>query len=476
MKGSILPDFRPGRRVNRKVRKAAVILFWMGIWFLLAGAVGSKILLASPGETAEALFALLGKERFYFSVAGSVFRIAAGFLAGFALGVLLAAGSFRFSLLEELLAPVMKLMKTVPVATFAVLLLIWWGPSFLAGAVCLLVVLPNGYISILEGLQGMDRQLPEMAQVFGLPAGTRFFYIYCPALKPFVSGSLKLSLGMCWKAGIAAEVIGIPDRSMGEGLYLAKVYLDTAGVFAWTAVIVLLSMGMEKLTLKLADRFFSWKPACRKPSGGSIFQKSAGKSRREGNQGNRGSLEERGQEGVILEAINVVKSYSGTTVVNSADVCCRPGDIHWLTGPSGCGKTTLLRILAGLTEPSGGRITVPSSCSMVFQEDRLCEGCSAVKNVEMVTGDPGTARQALLRVLDREALDRPCSQLSGGMRRRVALVRAMEADSDYILLDEPFTGMDQDTCSRAGEYVRSRQGNRILIIASHKADSQGFNS
>ena len=106
-----------------------------------------------------------------------------------------------------------------------------------------------------------------------------------------------------------------------------------------------------------------------------------------------------------------------------------------LTEPSGSGKTTLLRILAGLTPPDRGSLSASPLCSMVFQEDRLCEEYSGLKNVELVTGDRAAAAEALGQLLEAEALERPCSELSGGMKRRVALVRALAADSDLLLLD-----------------------------------------
>ena len=104
---------------------------------------------------------------------------------------------------------------------------------------------------------------------------------------------------------------------------------------------------------------------------------------------------------------------------------------------------------------------------MVFQEDRLCMDYSAVKNVEMVIGDPKRAQRALENLLEAEALHKPCRELSGGMKRRVALVRAMEADSDYVLLDEPFTGLDADTKASVEEYIRKKQNGRTIIIVTH---------
>lgn len=426
---------------KNKIRKFVILLFWVALWYGLAAAVNNKILLATPAETLRAMTAMLGEGGFYLAVARSLMRIGAGFFLGFMTGVLLAAGSCRRPLLEEALSPMMNLVKAIPVASFVVLLLIWWGSSFLAVAISFLVVLPNSYINILEGLKSTDQNLLEMAKVFRLPFWNRFFYIYRPALKPFLYGSLKISLGMCWKSGIAAEVIGTPDYSIGERMYLSKIYLDTAGVFAWTAVIVLLSILSEKCILRLAGVFFDWKPACKAqlPCGEAGF----------------------------IKCEDIKKIYRGETVLAGVNAIYRPGQTYYLTTPSGSGKTTWLRILAGLTEPDGGRLEASFACGMVFQEDRLCEGYDGVKNVELVTGNREGAEEALRQLLDEEALYRPCGELSGGMKRRVALARAMESSAEYILLDEPFTGMDAETRRRAEEYIKKRQKDRILIIATH---------
>ncbi len=428
--------------MKKYVKKGLILLFWLGVWTLLAFAVDNRILVATPLESAAELLYLLKEGDFWISVCRSLLRIGTGFLAGVSTALLLAAASRRFPLLEELLSPVMKLIMAIPVASFVVLLLIWWGSSFLAVAVCFLVVLPGIYTGALEGLKATDKRLLEMADVFRLPFRNRFFYIYRPALKPFLYSSLKVALGMCWKSGVAAEVIGTPDFSIGERIYMSKVYLDTAGVFAWTAVVILLSVLFEKLILKGADLFFVWQPVCRKP--------------------------EQQREKVcdiVLEGLD--KSFGEQKVISGLEAVYRAGEIIYLRGPSGSGKTTLLRILAGLTEADGGKIVKPDTVSVMFQEDRLCEDYSAVKNVELVCGDRRKAGEALSLLLEQEALEKPCLYLSGGMRRRVALVRAMEADAAFVLLDEPFTGMDAETRARAEDYIRHRQAGRTLIIATH---------
>lgn len=431
---------------------------------MAALAADNEILLAGPGETFRELWDMLRNERVYRAAADSLLRIGAGFFGGFICGVALAAAGWRFPLVEEALAPAIRFLKAVPVASFVVLLLIWWGSSFLSPAVCFLAALPQMYISVLEGLKSVDQKMLEMAEVFRLPFGTRFFYIFRPAMKPFLYAGLKISLGLCWKSGVAAQVMGISADSLGEGLYLSRIYLNTAGVFAWTAVILLLSLIFEKMVLWLAGKFFSWEPKCGKRKGAEKKERHAEKKRHAPPMENPA-----GGEGPppVLELSGVAKHYGAQKVLDGVSACYGPGETCFLTSPSGSGKTTLLRILAGLEQPDQGRVRTVGSCSMMFQEDRLCEEYSALKNVEMVTGDRRRAMDALKKVLEEEALEKPCRQLSGGMKRRVALVRAMEAQSCYVLLDEPFTGMDLGTMQRAQDYIRERQGERLLIVAQH---------
>ncbi len=467
---------------KKKRRQYCILAFWIAVWFVLAAAVDNQILLATPLETFWALISRLSKGSFYLAAGRSLLRIGTGFLAGFAAALLLAMGSRRFPLLEDVLAPVLNLMKAIPVASFVVLLLIWWGSSFLSVAICFLVVLPNVYISTLEGLKSTDWRLLEMAEVFRLTFWSRFFYIYRPALKPFLYSSLKISLGMCWKSGIAAEVIGTPDNSIGEQMYLSKIYLDTAGVFAWTAVIVLLSVLFEKVFLRLTEVFFAWEPVCKgqmpygsrsRGKGRSGLQEEAeedgGTVRKEEEAEEVGGAVKTAERAAgYIRCEDIDKSYHGERILEKVSVVYEPGQTYYLTSPSGSGKTTLLRILAGLTMPDAGCVKASFSCSMVFQEDRLCEDYSAVKNVALITGEGRRAEEALRKLLKEEALHKPCRQLSGGMKRRVALVRAMEAESEYILLDEPFTGMDAETKRRAEAYIREKQNGRTLIIATHR--------
>ena len=242
---------KPAKSTKTLRRGLLVTLFWLGIWQAASLLVAKPVLFASPLDTLKALLELIPTGDYWRSVLGSLGRISLGFLLGLLLGLLLGVASFRFRLLRTLLSPLLTLMKTVPVASFIILILVWFGSAWLAVIVALLIVLPQIYFSALSGLESTDRALLELAKVFRVPGGRTAWGIYRPALMPYLTGSCASALGMSWKAGIAAEVIGTPLRSIGEQMYLSKVYMATAELFAWTMTVILLSTVLEKLLLRL---------------------------------------------------------------------------------------------------------------------------------------------------------------------------------------------------------------------------------
>lgn len=234
--------------MKKSIRLWAV-LFWLLIWQIASMGIGSEILLVSPFRVLATLFDLAGQGSFWASVGFSLVRIAGGFLLGLTLGSLLAACSSRWRWVAELLAPPMLAIRTVPVASFIILALIWFSSRNLSVLISFLMVLPILYASVLQGIRSRDRELLEMARVFRAPRLRRVGMIDLPGLYPFLLSGCKSALGLCWKSGIAAEVIGMPRGSIGERLQQAKVYLATPELFAWTLVIVLISVLFERLVL-----------------------------------------------------------------------------------------------------------------------------------------------------------------------------------------------------------------------------------
>lgn len=240
---------------NRKRwRKAAAIVFWLVLWEAGALLMANSIVFVGPLDMLQSLWQQMGEKVFWISLAGSAGRILGGFLLAFLAGNLCAGLAFRFPWLQDLLEPVILLMKSVPVASFVVLLLILMGSENLAVAVVFLMAFPILYVNMVQGLTHVDGKMLEMARVFHMRPWKRFLYIYRPAFFPFLLSGTKIALGMSWKSGVAAEIIGVPDGSIGERLYMAKIYLNTESLFAWTLVIILISFVFEKLFLFLLKK------------------------------------------------------------------------------------------------------------------------------------------------------------------------------------------------------------------------------
>lgn len=237
-----------------RVRKAAAALFWLALWQLLSLRL-PEVLFAGPVRTARSLLALLGTADCWRALVGTLGQIAAGFVLAFAAGLLLGAVCWRFGWMQSLAAPAVQLMKCVPVACFVIVALIWVPSSRIAVLLSAFVVFPLTYQSMFSGLSSVDRELLEMARVFRMPFLRRVRCLYIPQLAPFVLSGCRVSVGMCWKAGIAGEIIGLPDHSVGEQLYLAKLYLNMGDLFAWTLLVIAVSLLTERLVLWAVDRF-----------------------------------------------------------------------------------------------------------------------------------------------------------------------------------------------------------------------------
>ena len=223
------------------------------VWQAASMAVGSALLLPSPAAVLVRLAALLPDGAFWRAVWFSFCRIAGGFGAALVLGTALAFAAGRWPAVDVLLRPYVLAVKSVPVASFIILALIWMRTSSLPLFISFLMVFPILYTNVLAGIRSADRELLEMAEVFRVPLSRRLRGVDLPQVLPYFRAAADTALGLSWKAGTAAEVIGLCSGTIGERLYTAKVYFQTADLFAWTAVIVLLSVLFEGLFLRGVD-------------------------------------------------------------------------------------------------------------------------------------------------------------------------------------------------------------------------------
>ena len=238
---------------KRRTGLLAAAVFWLAVWQAAAMAIGQEVFLVSPIQAAGTLMELLPQAEFWQRIGFSAGRILLGFGLGALSSAVLAVAAEKWEWVDALLAPVMQLVKATPVASFIILALVWVRGASLSVLISFLMVLPVLYGAVRTGIQSADPQLLEMTKVFRLPLGRRLRAVWLPAVLPAFRQGCSVALGICWKSGVAAEVIGLPDGSIGDALYRAKITLSTGELFAWTFVIILLSAGFEKLFLLLLD-------------------------------------------------------------------------------------------------------------------------------------------------------------------------------------------------------------------------------
>ena len=231
---------------KKLLRTALPALFWLGVWALAAAAVDRELLLPAPWAVAAALGQLVQRADFWRSVLLSLVRVMAGFLAGSLLGALLGVATAAWGWCDRLLSPALRAVRTVPVVSFILLLFFWLPKDRVPGAVAALMALPVVWRAARQGISSADPRLLELADHYGLGRGSKAKLVYFPAAMPALAAGLETALGLCWKSGIAAEVLCQPKWAAGTMLQISKAYLDAPGLFAWTAVVVALSMGLER--------------------------------------------------------------------------------------------------------------------------------------------------------------------------------------------------------------------------------------
>lgn len=441
-------------RMKAVAAAGAVAAFWLAVWMLVAALVAQPLILPGPGAVAVALLRLACDTGTWAILAGSGVRILGGLALAAVCGGVLAEVSSHSRTFAHLVAPALSFVKATPVACVVVLLLIWLGSARVSIAAVFLMALPGVYFSLVEGLSQVDKPLKQMFRLHGV-RGWRLFCAHTwREVLPFVLSCARAVIGMSWKAGVAAELIGMATGTVGERIYQAKLLIETADLLAWTVLVVAASWTCERVLVWLlrASGSAAWRAAVL--SHGRGLHGRAG-----GSAGGRAAAE---------LALAVGDRAPWAPALDGLVLHVSAGGRACVMGASGVGKSTLLALAAGECTP----------CSMVFQDTRLVEDASALDNV-LVCADArvdASSAAALLRLLvpgvDAHAR---VAELSGGQRRRVEIARALLCPGGAVILDEPFTGLDASARDATAKTVLDLLDGRMLLLATHDvADAQAL--
>ncbi len=238
----------------KKVKKFSVALFWILLWQIFAMYINEEILLVSPFKVLIKTLENLHDPDFYFIVLNTSSKIFSGFIIGLILGLFFSLLSYKYKILKELLFPLVQFIKSVPVVSFVMLLLIFISSKYLNIFIPAIMSFAIFYTNLLNGLMAIDFKILEMAKIFSISKKNKLKYIYLHHLKPYLYSATSLAIGIAFKSGLSAEVIGIASNTVGRMIYESKVYLDIASLFSYTFVAMLISMLLEKFLLLIIRR------------------------------------------------------------------------------------------------------------------------------------------------------------------------------------------------------------------------------
>lgn len=437
-------------RMKAVAAAGAVAAFWLAAWVFAAALVAQPLILPGPGAVALALLRLVCDGGTWAILVGSGARILGGLALAAVCGGALAGISSRSRAFAHLVAPVLSFVKATPVACVVVLLLIWLGSERVSIAAVFLMALPGVYFSLFEGLAQVDKPLEQMFRLHGV-RGWRLFCAHTwREVLPFVLSCARAVIGMSWKAGVAAELIGMAVGTVGERIYQAKLLIETADLLAWTVLVVMASWACERVLVWLLR------------ASGPAAWRAAVLSHGRGLRGRAGAAD------VAELALAVGDRAPWAPALDGLVLNVPAGGRICVMGTSGVGKSTLLALAAEC-----------APCSMVFQDVRLVEGASALDNV-LVCADArvdASSAAALLRLLVPGVdVHARVAELSGGQRRRVEIARALLCPGGAVILDEPFTGLDTAARDACAEVVLDLLVGRMLLLATHDAvDAQALN-
>ena len=249
--------------MKKLARIFLVILFWLSVWQLLAWKVGKELLLPSPYRVLLRLGELIVTANFWSSIFFSILRVVIGIAVALLAGTLLAVVTSKWKPLYHIVAPFITVVRSTPVASFILLFWLWLGADKLPAVICLLMVFPIAWSAASDAIAALDKGLVEVCKIYRLPLSKKLRYFYVPSFFPYFLSACKTSIGLAWKAAVAAETLVVSPHSIGRHLFNTKITLETPELFAWTLVVIILSLAIETLASlgfrKLGKRFVRMK-------------------------------------------------------------------------------------------------------------------------------------------------------------------------------------------------------------------------
>lgn len=359
---------------------------------------------------------------------------------------------------QKMCAPALQVMKSAPVACVVVIVLIATGAKGAFITIVAFVAVPPFYIATQEALSERPNETEKVLSTLGASKMQVFCCCTLPSMLPFYIAASKTTIALSWRAGITAELLCLPIGSIGAGVYASKITLDSSELLVWTIVVMVLSWVNEKIVVILLSRL------------GKLYKLTMPKRSNSPNSSKICTGENSLEETPKLKLVNIYKKYGDHSVLEDFSLILRAGSKICLMAPTGKGKSTVIGVLIGCLNPDAGQVISPNCMGVGMQHPTLIPRMSALDNVALVARSGISNDQIcsmLGELIGKEAINRPASDLSGGMKRLVEIVRAIASNGEVIVLDEPFAGLDAKSHESACRYIVKNLKNRALMMTTH---------
>ena len=234
------------------------LAFWLFVWFLVSSRIESDLIFPSPEAVfrelrllmtnrSESLLRYGVQANFWLITAISLLRVLWGVLVSIILGTVLAYLTSVSRILNTLITPALSAIKATPVASFIILAMLWFEKTDLPVFITALIVIPIVWANVSEGIRSVDPGLRQVAEIYRFSFLKKLFRLYVPSVAPYFLAACQSSLGMAWKAGVAAEILAVPENAIGAEIFMSKQYMYPETLFAWSLVVIVLSLIIEKL-------------------------------------------------------------------------------------------------------------------------------------------------------------------------------------------------------------------------------------
>ena len=445
---------------NKIIPTLLAIAFIVIAWQVIALSIGFPAIFPSVIDLLKETGRLVTSDDFFIHIIITILRGLIGFIISFVIAFLFALTSTFSSFWKTFFRPFIIVSRSIPIISLVLIALLWFSPPQLPIFIALVTMFPILYQNILIGLEQVDSKLLEMSTVFGKTKINQLFHIYLPSAKLVIFDGIKTAMGFGWRAIIMGEVLAQPIHGIGTAMKQAQSFINISEVIAWTVVAVAISYLFEYIVRLIQKINIESKlPKASEFKYYKSIQSSDIKT---------------------IKLVNVKKQFNPNIVFDSLDLEFDSSALNCLKGSSGRGKTTLLKLISGILQPNSGEIILGNEFSLAysFQDLRLLPWLTVTENIGYVMHQAQLHKQEISNriafLLEKMELSdyahKYPHQLSGGQQQRVVLARALAAQSDILLLDEPLTGLDSDLKIRILDFISEwMKAYRPLVIwATHE--------